>query len=887
MSANIRLRYPASRALTALIGLILGVTAQIAVLTSAPTAHVPLAAAARGADALDPRDYGAVGDGASHRVASTLHVSTLAALAGYDVGGEQPYRFVRQYPHGVLFNLDPERPSSSGSRTLEFQTTGRVGVLIPTAEPAASGASSVVVGDLHVTCDAAPIGKGTPVSCGTGTAADTKIDATPAGRPGRFRLSLSKPTTASMRTGTLCTFSTRPAGGTYALPVLHTSGINRGDLVVGQGIQAGTQVDWVNHAKMEIVLSLPMTAAPTSGQILTFTPAWLSKVTVGMRVSGPPSAIPAGESVAFVEVRTGTVGLTVPLTGAVTPDTAMIGVPASSQTYATPITFYRPYTDVEAAALQMDRLGIQAAIDKAHLSGGGTVELPTEGPWLIDGPLIMPIFPPGSFDQAMVALGGRAYGENASVLQPTSDFGPGNALISCGDPTSKSSNQRGLYGGPDGRVCTGALHDLRLRPSRSANVVGLRPKWGMTPVAMDGIKEGPRLKWDRISVAGFDSGALAAIDHTRLSDSKLAGNFVGLRLDDEQPNLHGDEVFDRLYTPNNMWAGIAVSPKAYINAEMHKPYLSSNPYGIYCEPGPGAKQCIQGTTILNGNNENLGCGSIKDGGIRDGFVAAGGARAIEHLFQLNTFELGRAAFGAGDVPRPAGGCTWAAYFDVGYVDDWTIETVWTNDFAPIPGAFAHILRTRRIDGASPIGPGGFHMSGGGIWNVIENAREVGQNVAGGPGGFAGEFWASGSWQYVLLEGATFKARPMPLIDAGAPSLALGSLVEFGDAGLNGFLAVQRAGQRAGAPIAGVSCQDWRVDPAALQVAPVICFGGNRVPLLTTRKAASGQTFAASSSRPGSATAIAGGAHGPAVAIVSGPAASDELTYAKPLWAGQN
>lgn len=867
----------------ALTGLFFGVT----VSTSASTAHVPRAAAAHGANALNPRDYGAVGDGASHRAGSTLHVSTLAALASYDVGGEQPYGFIRHYPHGVLFNLNPERPSSPGSRTLQFQTKGRVGVLIPTAEAAASGASSIVVGDLYVTSDEAPIGKGTPVSCGTGTAADTRIDAPPAGRPGRFTLSLSKPTTASMRTETLCAFSTRPAGGTYALPVLHTSGINQGDLVVGQGIEAGTQVDWVNHAKMEIVLSLPMTAAPTSGQILTFTPSWLSKVTVGMRVSGPPSAVPAVESVASVDVRTGTVGLTVPLTGTVTPDTAMIGVPAGSQTYATPITFYRPYTDAEAGALQMDRLGIQAAIDKAHMSGGGTVELPRKGSWLIDGPLIMPIFPPGSFDRAIVALGGRAYGDNASVLQPTSDFGPGNALISCGDPTAKSSNRRGLYGGPDGRVCTGALHDLRLRPATSANAVGLRPKWGVTPVAMDGIKEGPRLTWDRISVTGFDSGALAAIDHTRLSDSKLTGNFVGLRLDDEQPNLHGDEVFDRLYTPNNMWAGIAVSPKAYINAEMLKPYFSSSPYGIYCEPGPGAKQCIQGTTILNGNNENLGCGSIKDGGIRDGFVAAGGARAIEHLFQLNTFELGRAAFGAGDVPRPAGGCTWAAYFDVGYVNDWTIETVWTNDFAPVRGAFAHILRTRRIDGASPIGPGGFHMSGGGIWNVIENACKAGQNVAGGPGGFTGEFWTSGSWQYVLLEGATLKARPMPLIDAGAASLPLGSLVEFGDAGLDGFLAVQRAGQRSGAPIAGVSCQDWRVDPAALQVAPVICFGGNRVPLLTTGKVAAGQMLAASSLRPGSATALAGGADGPAVAIVSGPAASDELTYAKPLWAGQD
>lgn len=836
-----------------------------------------------GRSALYPRDFGAVGDGKSHTTLSTIKTSTLAELAAYARAGRRPYSFVARYPFGILFNLNPEHPTSIGSTTLDFRTTGVVAVQIPIIHTVASGAGKMEVGDLFVTSDRTAIDKGTPVYCEAGIGKGNLVADSPVGHPGYYELALTAPTIAEMPSGTLCTFLVSPRAGSYSLPLVHRFGVNRGDLVTGDGIQTGTQVDWVNHAKMEIVLSLPTTRDMAPGETLVFVPSWLHKVSVGMEVSGPPRAVPEGEVVTWVDAGIGKVGLSAPLIGPVAADTAMIGVPQIAQSYATPITFYRPYSDREAATLQMDRLGIQAAINAASAVGGGAVDLPAGGSWQIDGPLIMPIFRPSGINQATVALGGAAYAENGSVLEATADFGPGTALIACGDPTAKSSNLRGLYSSPNGYLCTGSLHDLRIRPRAASAFAGLRPKWNGAPVAMDGVKEGPRLKWERVSISGFDSGALAAFDHTRLSDSRLVENFIGLRLDDEQQDLHGDEVFDRLYSTNNAWAAVSVSPKAYLNGEFRKPYFSNSPYAIYCEPGPNAKQCIQGTTILDANNENIGCGTIKDGGVRDGFMAAGGTRAVEHLLEVNSFEMGQAGFGEGSVPRPAGGCVWAAYFDVGDVADWTIENVWTNDFAPVKGAAAHILRARGIGGVSTMGGGGFRMAGGGVWNAIRNAGLYGQNIVNGPAGFLGDFWRGASWQYVTLEGATFKARPIPFLeDAATSGLALGTLLEY-RAQDDGLLGTMRAASSA--TVAGVSCQDLRTNPYSTQIAPVVCYGGSRIPLLTTARAKAGQVFAPSRKIPGSA--IPADAASPAAALSMGVGVSETLTYAKPLWPGQD
>ena len=834
-------------------------------------------------NSLNPREFGAVGDGVSHSAQSTIGVSTLAELADFKRSGKQLYGFIKRYPYGVLFNLNPERPALAGSTTLDFKTTGVVAVQIPTLRALAPGSREMAIGDLFVTSDRTPIAKGTSFSCSDESGTRDTVASDPVGRPGQYELTLTTPIVAEIPQGTLCTFFVCPRVGSYSLPLVHKLGVNRGDLVTGAGIQPGTQVDWVNHAKMEIVLSLPLLNDALAGEVLSFTPSWLSKVSLGMEVSGAPDSVPIGETVASVDIRAAKVGLAIPLSGSVLADTAMIGVPKIAQTYATPITFYRPYSNREAAALQMDRLGIQAAINAAGTLGGAAIELPAGGPWQIDGPLIMPIFSPAGINQATVAFGGVAYAENGSVLLALTDFGPGTALISCGDPTAKSSNQRGLYSAPNGYLCTGSLHDMRLRPRGAAASVGLRPKWSGTPVAMDGVKEGPRLKWERISISGFDNGALAAFDHTRLSDTRLVENFIGLRLDDEQQDLHGDEVFDRIYITNNMWAALSISPKAYLNGEIRKPYFSNSPYGIYCEPGPNAKQCIQGTTIFDANNENIGCGSIKDGGIRDGFIASGGTRSIEHLLEVNTFELGRAGFGDSSVPRPAGGCEWAAYFDVGYVVDWTIENVWTNDFAPVKGAAAHILRASRIGGAQPMGGGGFRLVGGGVWNAIQNANRYRQNIVNGPAGFAGEFWHTASWQYVTFEGATFKARPIPFLDEGAPALPLGTLLEYKSQNADEFFGTRRA--TSSGAIAGVSCQDLSTNPYALQIAPVVCYGGSRVPVLTTSRAKAGQGLMLSNSILGRATPTASAGFVAAISMSDG--VSETLTYAKPVWPGQD
>lgn len=661
--------------------------------------------AARAGDAFNVRDYGAFGDGATHTARATLGVSTLSGLANWTApSGAKPFVFVANYPYGVLFNLWPGVDAAKGATKLIFRASATVGVQIRTVSAAAFGTTTVVVGDRFVTADQTPIAPGVAVS-GAGIADGTTVTAV-TGFPGSWTVTLSAATTAAVPSGTYLTWSVRPEAGISTLPVLFDRGIYQGDIVSGPCIAAGTQVDHVNPAKMEIVLSAPTTVPCAAGTGLTFTPSWLANVQVGMTISGPSGAFAAGTMVASVDLTTGVVTLSTPTTGPLTAHSALTGSFAGSAV-ATPVTFYRPYTDSEGAGLEMDRLGIQAAINAAAAGVGGSVDLPAGAGYRLDGPIILPIYAPFGANQNAVSLGGPHGSINGAILRVTKDFGPGNAALTCGDPTAKSGNARGIYQGNTGYFCTGRLHDVRIKPLAFTFAFGTRPKWSGVPVAMDGIKEGPRLHNDRVMAEGFNHGIVAAIDHTRLVDVTLQYNFIGMRMDDMQPNLFGDEVFDRLYAPSNGWAGISVSPKAYINAEIRKPYLASNPWAIWCEPGAGAGQCIQGTTLVNGNLENAGCGIVKDGGIRDGWRADGGTRSLNNFRVINTFHGGLGAFGSAAIPKPVGGCTWAAYFDVGYATDFTIENVWSNDFPPVANAFAHILRVRRLDAFSAIGRGGF------------------------------------------------------------------------------------------------------------------------------------------------------------------------------------
>lgn len=817
---------------------------------------------------INPRDFCAsCGDGNSHSVSATIGVTTLAGLASYTIGGSAPFSFVSSYPFGVLFNLIPSQTTSSGVTTLNFQSTATIGMQTPVMAAASSGATSIIVGDLFTTADQTAIANGMALG-GTGVAAGTTVNAAPSGFGGHWTLSLSAALTGNLTTSSYVYGYVVIPSGAYNLPIIWTSGVNVGDTVTAASgcIPAGTQVDYVNDAKAEIRISKATTANCASKDTLTFTPSWLSKVVAGMTVQGPTGAVANGTTVSSVNTGTGVVTLSQALTGTINPNSSILG--NGSPTTAQQVTFYRPFTDSEASALEMDGLALQASINKTQVGTlGGSVTFPEGSSWRLSAPLILPLQTQNGNNQQAVAFGGPSGALNDVTLLVASDFGPDSAALSCGDPSAKLSNARGLYGTGNSVWCNGWLHDLRIQPLPTVNFIqGLRPTWSGVPVAMDGVKQGDRLNWDNVNVSGFRNGGQAAMDHTLIANSHLTNNFCGWRMDDQQTNLHSDDVFDRVYLDNNSQGAMCVASDAYFNGEIRKGYMATVAYAFYCEPGVSAGQCLQGVTITNLNAENLGCGFIQDGGIQDGWVANGGARTLVDVKEVNNFHY--AAVSGWTSAVPAGGCQWHAYYDMGYVQGHVIEQVARNEFPQQTNAFDHILRTTRLDAfGNGLGFGGFTMRGEGVYDVVQNAKAFGQNVVGGPNGAASTFWYTGSWRWVTLETSTWKARPMPFIETGATTyLPTGTLVEYSTTTQDNNAGIQRAGQTTGAPFAGVVVQNWSTqNPQNNQLMPIVAFAGSVVPILTTAAATAGEMVIPSGTTYGSAVSTST-SYGPPLAI---------------------
>ncbi len=356
-------------------------------LATATATATPRTLGDRAADRINPRDYGAIGDGASHTAGSTLGISTLAGLVGYAApNGTHPYAWASAYPNGTLFNLDVEQAVTSGSTSLLFNTTATIGLTVSLVVQANSGATQIIVGDLAVTSDQTPIAVGSTITGPAGLLPNTTVTAI-SGFNGNRILTLSAAITQQINSGVYVTATVTPASGVYSPPILWASGIARGDLVTGSCIAAGTQVAIASPARMEVVLDHPTTCALSSAATLTFIPSWLSHVVNGMQVQGPTGAIASGTTVTGVNTTAGTVTISAPTTAGLTAQQPFPNV--TTPTSGSPITFYAPWTDAQAAALQMDFLGIQAAIN-ANVINGGSIEL-SSGAYQLNASIMLPI----------------------------------------------------------------------------------------------------------------------------------------------------------------------------------------------------------------------------------------------------------------------------------------------------------------------------------------------------------------------------------------------------------------------------------------------------------------------------------------------------------------
>ncbi len=584
------------------------------------------------------------------------------------------------------------------------------------------------------------------------------------------------------------TVSTAAAVGSTTLLLGDVGGLSQGMTITLAGVPAGTQVEWVNPSTLQIGLSAATTGAIAANASASFVQSWLSHVTPGMQASGP--GVPAGATVTAVS-STG-VTLSAGLTGAVVAPTS--NTAATPQYQGTAITFHAPFTDAQAAGLQMDALGIQAAVKAAEAAGGGRVVLPAGvpgGKYLVDQTIVFALPVPYG-PQVGATLEGD--GMAASQLVVPADLGPSRYALSCGDPTATAANQRGIYAG-GGSMCFGEWRGFTLTGPGNIPFLGARPQLNGVPVAMGGAKQGPRRNMRYVGVTGFNAGIQFAGDWTTDDYVTSGGNFVGVRLDDGIPNLFGDMRYEQVFFGGNSFAGISISPTAGIlSSRFSKSWIADQPYGIWIEPGsppPYNPSSIYNTVFDDINFEGSGCATIKDGNAKADGSDPGG-RGVQGLKIRASSILPSATYAL------AAGCPWRSYIDLGYAYGLAVTDVDEGTLPPVAGGVAALTIHSLTNGAT--GRGGVKLSGN-LRNIFDAYAALGQEMVST--GASGDFFNSRDPLSLEMEiPGVGRFREYFLAPNDASALARGTLLE--GASYFGFEMAQRSGTAAAntAPLLG-------------------------------------------------------------------------------------
>ncbi len=511
------------------------------------------------------------------------------------------------------------------------------------------------------------------------------------------------------------TVSAAAAGGSTTLLLSDVGGLSQGMTITLAGVPLGTQVDWVNPSTLQVGLSAPTTGAIAANVSVSFVHAWLSHVTPGMQASGP--GVPAGATVTTVGPYS--VALSAGLTAAVTAPTS--NTAATPQYQGTAITFHAPFTDAQAAGLQMDALGLQAAVKAAEAAGGGRVVLPAGTPggsYQIDSGIVF------ALSQAAGAIleGDGTWGSRLNVI---ADLGPGRTALSCGDPTATLANGRGIYAG-GGQACFGEWRGFTLASLGTIPFLGARPQSNGVPVAMGGVKQGPRRNMRYVTINGFNAGIQFAGDWTTDDYVTAASNFTGVRFDDGIPNLFGDNRYEQVFFGANSFANVSISPgAAVLSSRFSKSWIADAPYPIWLEPGlptyPGAS--LFATVFDSINFEGAGCGEIVDGNVKpDG---SGKVRGVQ------TVSIRDSVMAGGTSYPLAAGCQWHAYLDLGFAYDLTVTEPASNGLPPVAGGTAMIRVDSTLDASLH---GGVRLTGAALPAIFDAYAALNQEiVASSPG----------------------------------------------------------------------------------------------------------------------------------------------------------
>lgn len=752
----------------------------------------------RVADTINPKDFGATGDGTVHTAGTALGISTLSALVAYTRNGVTPYSWAGTYPFGVLFNLPVAQTAISTATVLHFTTTNTTAAIV--------------------------------------------------------------------------------AAGQYRVPMANVAGITQGQAVAGTNVAAGTQVEFVQPSagsgNAEIWLSKAVAAGGfTNGETLTFTQPGLASVAAGMLVSG--AGITGGTTVQSVNVGAGTVTLTAGTSAAlyvVTLNSA--GTPHHESSL---VTFYRPWSNVEATALSMDFLGTQAAVQRASVLSGGTVRLP-RGHYVMNGTVVFPLSTTNS-DPTTLTIGMIGDGHNETFFEPTADFGWHVPLIACGDPSGNYQNGRGIFAsaGTFG-FCTGKWQDFTVTfPSANWSVMGVRPTIAGVPIGMDGVLQGPRRDVVRLWIFGFNTGEHFSGDHTLFDAPLVWGNFRGYvheATDGGNTVLRGDYEYHFPVFAANTFANISIPAESALdNAVMIHPYIAGAPYGIYKEPGASATRSdyiLGNVTMMEGNYESLGLAFIKDGNVR-----VDGAGGLANLADV-TIQGGSIADANNSLTVPVGGGTWVAHIDIASAAGLRITDIANNGFAPVGGATAFL----RISNTTGDNSAGVLLSGGGLPRIVNLFGAASQEIVSGAAGTASSLGFNGEWVNITLETpGVWIAHPFGVNDTAFNSgIAAGAVLEGAPGLSNASITGRPSGISGGGvePILGVNLQPWATSPNSKftivasvgQHLPVAVVGAQAVgTLLKVSGASNGAGVAASSVTDGQTIGVVIDANGGSTTLV--------------------
>ena len=343
----------------------------------------------------------------------------------------------------------------------------------------------------------------------------------------------------------------------YIVQVTKSKNGITGTYTVGQVAKQST--DGANNG---FVTATALNAALAVGDTFTVGPnlaelsnAVLAGVTI--TVSDGTTTIPANSTITGVDATTGNIRVSNNLTAATT---AFNGIDV---TWA--------YTDAEGAAMTMDSLATNAAVSYGETHGGGVVELPAgtgELSAAIDLPSVTQIavaYP--SSPRAMSVAGA---GVGATLLQATSDFGPGQYLVSC--------PQRLTFA-----ACGESFHDATLLGPNNTSAY----KAGVSFSQMSGIGVSGRLNVHDVSTVAFSDGLAITGDQSHLQNVLSFSDYDALHWDFNSYNGNvGNFLVEDVIAGQNTDAMLAIGPNVVIaGSTFIKLADGLGPYGVEKETG--------------------------------------------------------------------------------------------------------------------------------------------------------------------------------------------------------------------------------------------------------------------------------------------------------------